>query len=148
MQKRNIFFILFSVFMFCGVAQGYDSSRVASAAGRYYGAAISVDYFFVVTKCPNTKFGMRKATQGAKDFVFNDINRSLRDADRAEFSGARDPAFIRMIEASGGAALVNYFNASLRKTNSRPAACADSESYTFGMFTSTITDFYSSIRGK
>jgi hypothetical protein len=148
MNNRYFFIIFLSVCMFCGVAQGYDSSRVASAAGRYYGMAVSVDYFFVMTRCQNTKFGMRKVTQDAKDFVFNDINRSLRDADRADFASARDPAFIKIVESGGGVALVNYFNASLRKTNSKTAACADSESYAMGMLTHAITDFYSAIRAK
>jgi len=118
----------------------YNSSDVGRGAGKYFGTAVAIDYFFEKTGCPNFRFGMRTKNSSVQNFVFNDVAKLLTHADRAEFSRVKNPKFIKNLQAQGGEHFLRTYYAN-KKTNAK-SACRDTQNYMFGVFTSGISDFY------
>lgn len=125
---------------FSSPSYAYNSSDVGRGAGKYFGTAVAVDYFFEKSGCPNFRFGMRSKNSSVQGFVFNDINKLLSPADRVEFRRVRDPSFIKNLQNQGGEHFLRVYKSNKKKNEK--SACRDTQNYMFGFFTSGISDFY------
>jgi hypothetical protein len=141
-MKRLAFCVAISL-LCSNQGQAYDSNRVGAAAGRYFGTAVAVDYFFVKTGCTNTRFGMRGRGETAQQFVYNDIRKLLTEADGKAFEGALTRQFISSVEKTSGEGVLSMYRSELARNPNKVAACQNAEAIIFGMLTSAITDFYS-----
>jgi hypothetical protein len=137
--KSINFFVVLSLLFVSSAVFAYDSNKVGKAAGKYYGIAVSVDYFFDRSSCKNTMFGMRKINQKMTTFVYNDIYRSLSTKDKSGFVRVKNPQFIQTIIKGGGEALMNMHSRNLSRN--RQNACLMTESMAFGMLTSALSEW-------
>ena len=127
-------------------AGAYDSREVGSAAGKYIGAAVAIDYFFDKTGCPNLMFGMRTKNRRMQDFVINDINKMLSPSDRIQFRRINEPGIIQNMQRDGGEAFLRIYNSKKRENST--TACRVTQSFMMGLLSSAIAQFYRAARPK
>lgn len=142
-MNRKLFFLIPALYFLADESLAYDSNKVGAAAGRYFGTAVAVDYFFQKSGCKNTRFGMRTSGESAQQFVYKDIQKLLRGSDKREFQGVLTRQFLTSIENTAGESMMTIYKKELASGPSKNAACRDTESIMFGMLTSAITEFYS-----
>ena len=142
-MNKPLLILMLALFLLTEESLAYDSNKVGAAAGRYFGTAVAVDYFFQKSGCKNTRFGMRTSGESAQQFVYKDIQKLLRGSDKREFQGALSRQFLTSIENTAGESMMTIYKKELAGGTSKIAACRDTEAIMFGMLTSAITEFYS-----
>ncbi len=120
----------------------YDKIAAAKAAGAYYGSAVMIDELFSKFGCPNNEFPNYR--NGARQYVYSDIIRSVNERDRAEFI----LGMTRLKEPQVETAMKNaaYEIYAMNSKKDKASACMKTELMLMGAHAKTRVDFLEALR--